>query len=151
MKGCILTAKTISDFERHLQDDEKSAATIEKYIRDIRVFSAYVTDAEITKEIVVAYKAKLIEEQYAVRSINSMSTSINSLFAFLNWNDCKVKSIKLQRQIFCPEDKELTKAEYTQLVNAAKQEGNERLTPILQTICGTGIRVSKLKFITVEA
>ena len=80
-----------------------------------------------------------------------MLASLNSLFSFLNWMDCRVKSIKLQRQIYCPEEKELTKAEYMRLVNAAKQKGNERLNLILQTICGTGIRVSELQYITVEA
>ena len=79
-----------------------------------------------------------------------MIASLNSLFSFLGWTDCRVKSIKLQRQIYCPEEKELTKAEYMRLVNTAKQKGNERLNLILQTICGTGIRVSELQFITVE-
>ena len=77
--------------------------------------------------------------------------SLNSLFAFLGWSDCRVKSIKLQRQIYCPEEKELTKAEYMRLVNTAKQKNNERLSLILQTICGTGIRVSELQYITAEA
>lgn len=111
----------------------------------------FAGDSEITKETVITYKNKLINENYAVRSINSMLASINSFFAFLDWTDCKVKSIKLQRQVYCPEEKELTKAEYMRLVNTAKQKGNERLNLILQTICGTGIRVSELQFITVEA
>ena len=80
-----------------------------------------------------------------------MLASLNSLFSFFGWADLKVKSIKFQRQIYCSEEKELTKAEYTRLVNTAKQKGNERLNLILQTICGTGIRVSELQFITVEA
>ena len=82
-------------------------------------------DGEITKETVIAYKQGLIDDGYAVRSINSMLASLNSLFSFLGWNDCKVKSIKLQRQIYCPEEKELTKAEYMRLVDTAKQKGNE--------------------------
>lgn len=94
------------------------------------------------------YLRKLL---YAVRSINSMLASLNSLFAWLGWHDCRVKALKTQKQIFCPEEKELSKAEYLRLVNTAKQTGNERLNLILQTICGTGIRVSELEFITVEA
>lgn len=105
----------------------------------------------ITKEKVIEYKSKLITDDYAVRSINSMLASINSLFAFLGWHELKVKSIKLQRQIYCPEEKELTKAEYLRLVNTAKQKGNERLCLLIQTICSTGIRVSELPYITVEA
>lgn len=151
MKGRILTEKRIEDFLAYLKSEEKSKNTIAKYLRDVRAFAAYLSGIEITKETVIAYKSRLLAENYAVRSINSILASVNSLFAFLGWTDCKVKSIKLQRQIYCPEEKELTKAEYMRLVNAAKQKGNERLNLILQTICGTGIRVSELQYITVEA
>ena len=151
MKGRILTSKAVQSFKKYLREEEKSANTIEKYLRDVRAFAEYLCGAEVTKEAVIAYKSKLLAESYAVRSINSMLASLNGLFSFLGWTDCRVKSIKLQRQIYCPEEKELTKAEYMRLVNAAKQKGNERLNLILQTICGTGIRVSELQFITVEA
>ena len=151
MKRRILTGNTVQNLEQHLREEEKSKNTIEKYMRDVRAFMAFAGRNEIKKDTVVAYKNKLVSENYAVRSINSMLASLNSLFVFLGWSDCRVKSIKLQRQIYCPEEKELTKAEYTRLVNAAKQKGNERLNLILQMICGTGIRVSELQFITVEA
>ena len=151
MKGRILTEKIIADFFLYLKSEEKSQNTIQKYLRDVRAFAADLSGTEVTKEVAVAYKSKLLSENYAVRSINSMLASLNSLFAFLGWTDCKVKSIKLQRQIYCSEEKELTKAEYMRLVNTAKQRGNERLNLIIQTICGTGIRVSELQFITVEA
>lgn len=151
MKGRILTENRIADFSAYLRSEEKSENTVEKYLRDVQAFAEYLGGAEITKGKVIAYKSRLLAENYAVRSINSMLASLNSLFSFLGWSDCKVKSIKLQRQIYCPEEKELTKAEYMRLVNAAKQKGNERLSLILQTICGTGIRVSELQYITVEA
>lgn len=151
MKGRILRNKAVEDFEKFLYKEEKSENTIQKYLHDVRAFMIFAGDSEITKETVITYKNKLINENYAVHSINSMLASINSFFAFLDWTDCKVKSIKLQRQVYCPEEKELTKAEYMRLVNTAKQKGNERLNLILQTICGTGIRVSELQFITVEA
>ena len=151
MKGRILTSEAIDCFKKYLREEEKSENTIEKYLRDVRAFAAYLSGIEVTKETVIAYKSRLLAENYAVRSINSILASVNSLFAFLGWTDCKVKSIKLQRQVYCPEENELTKAEYTRLVNTAKQKGNERLNLILQTICGTGIRVSELQYITVEA
>ena len=151
MKGRILTSEAIQNFKKYLREEEKSENTIEKYIRDIRAFMTFTNGNEITKDTVIAYKNKLLSENYAVRSINSMLASLNSLFSFLGWEDCRVKSIKLQRQIYCPEEKELTKAEHMRLVKTAKQKGNERLNLILQTICGTGIRVSELQFITVEA
>lgn len=151
MNGRIITIENIKDFSRFLVEEEKSIATIEKYMRDVRAFSLFISKEEITKERVIAYKNMLIDDGYAPRSINSMLASLNSLFSFLGWLDLKVKAIKLQRQIYCSEDKELTKAEYMRLVNTARQKGNERLCLLLQTICGTGMRVSELQFITVEA
>ena len=150
MKGRFLSLKDIESFRAHLILEERSGATVEKYIRDAKAFSAFVNGAEITKETVIEYK-KHLQESYAVRSVNSMLASLNSLFSFLGWQDLRVKSIKLQQQIYCPEEKELTKDEYMRLCKAAKFRHNERLNLILQTICGTGIRVSELQFITVDA
>ena len=150
MKERVVTAKIIAEFRKYLILEERSAATIEKYIRDVKAFAVYAKDGEITKETVIAYK-KYLQENYAVRSVNSMLASINSFFSLFGWNDLKVKSLKLQQQVFCPEEKELTKAEYTRLCWSAERKHNERLCLILQTICGTGIRVSELQYITVEA
>ena len=150
MRERKITENIILNFENHLTEQEKSPTTIEKYIRDIRAFSAFMGRKAIAKETVILYK-KYLQENYAVRSVNSMLASVNSLFAFLGWHDLKVKSLKFQQQVFCPEEKELTKAEYYRLCTAAKHKHNKRLNLILQTICGTGIRVSELQYITVEA
>lgn len=150
MAGRVITAKMIAGFKEHLILNERSAATVEKYIRDVMAFTSYARNKAITKETVIGYK-KHLQKNYAVRSVNSMLASINSLFSFLNWHDLKVKALKLQQQVFCPEEKELTKAEYIRLCRTAERKHNERLNLILQTICGTGIRVSELKYITVEA
>lgn len=150
MKGRYVTAKAIAEFKEHLILEERSEITIEKYIRDVKAFAKYTQNSAITKETVIAYK-KHLQENYAVRSVNSMLASINSLFMLLGWHDLRVKSLKLQQQVFCPEEKELTKAEYARLCRTAERKHNERLNLILQTICGTGIRVSELQYITVEA
>lgn len=144
-----LTIRAIKNFSEHLHREEKSEATQEKYLRDIRAFCEYTADAEISKDLVMAWKKQLLQEGYAVRSINSMLASVNSLFEFLGWHDCKVKNIRTQRQTYCTEDKELTKAEYLRLLAASKK--NEQLSLVIQTICGTGIRVSELRYFTVEA
>ncbi len=141
----------ILDFKKYLQMEEKATATIEKYIRDVSAFVKYLDGRELTKELTIAYKHQISEHGYAIRSVNSIIASLNGLFTFLGRYDCKLKSIKLQRQIFCAEEKELTHAEYTRLLNAAKKKGNERLRLVIQTICGTGIRVSELQYITAEA
>ena len=146
----IITNSMIGDFENYLRSDEKSDNTIEKYLRDIRAFSVFVKAREISKAIVMEFKTSLVEN-YEVTSANSMIAAVNAFLRFMGWVDCCIKQFKVQKKAFCSEEKELTKAEYIRLVNAAKQKGNERLNLILQTICGTGIRVSELQFITVEA
>lgn len=145
----ILLTQHLIDFREYLLQEEKSAVTVEKYLRDVRTFFAYVGSQAITKEVTVAYKKHLEEKEYAICSINSMLASLNSLLEFMGWNDCKVKHLKQQRQTYCSEEKELTKEEYKRLLDAAK--GQEQLNLIMQTICGTGIRISELKFFTVEA
>ena len=145
----FLNNTLIDAYRDNLIREEKSTATVEKYLRDVRAFYRYVGEKSITKELVIAYKKQLMEKQYTVKSINSMLVSVNSLLTFLGWTDYKVKSIKQQRQIYCAEDKELTKAEYLRLLEAAKKKQQLRL--VMETICGTGIRVSELRYFTVEA
>jgi len=145
-----LTVAHLSDFRQFLVEDEKSAVTIEKYLRDTQSFLMFAGDVPVTKELVVAFKQKLIDSgNYTVGSINSILSSVRSLLSFLDWNDCKVKAIKTQRQIYCAKEKELTKEEYLRLLEAAK--GERRLWLLLQTICSTGIRVSELQYFTVES
>lgn len=147
----VITDEIITNYQRHLREEEKSIATAKKYIRDVLAFKVYANKEWITKETIIAFKQQLVNSGYAVRSVNSMLASLNSLFLFLGWHDLKVKTIKIQRQVFCPEDRELTKAEYERLCRTAQKKKNERLYLILQTICGTGIRISELQFITVES
>ena len=144
----ILSPQHLNAFRENLIREEKSAATIEKYLRDAGAFLAYSVGLNITKEHTVSYKRSLQEQGYAIRSINSMLASLNSLLDFLGWSDCKVKAIKQQKQVYCAEEKELSKAEYMRLLEAAKSKPQLQL--VMQTICGTGIRVSELKFFTVE-
>lgn len=146
----IITNSMLGDFESYLRSEEKSENTIEKYLRDIRSFTAFAETREISKAIVMEFKASLVEN-YEVTSANSMIAAVNAFLRFMGWMDCCIKQFKVQKKAFCSEEKELTKAEYIRLVNAAKAEGNDRLNLLLQTICGTGIRVSELQFITVEA
>lgn len=146
----ILNVKKVQNFESYLRNEERSEATVEKYVRDVRFFEAFVGNAEISKQIVLEYKNRLIE-RYAVASANSMIAALNCFLRFCGWHDMCVKQFKMQREAYCSEEKELSRAEYTRLLDAASANHNERLNLIIQTICGTGIRVSELQFITVEA
>lgn len=146
-----ITKAKISEFACVLQAEEKSSSTVEKYCRDVSRFAGFVDGEYFTKETVIAYKESLISDGYAIRSINSMLASLNKFFVFLECLDCKVKPCRIQRQIFCAHDKELKKTEYVRLVDEAGNRGKERLALVMQTLCATGIRISELKYITVEA
>ena len=144
-----MNKERLEQFHAYLTSEEKSVATLEKYLRDVRAFAAFADGREITKDLVKTWKENLLENGYAPRSINSMLASLNSFLAFLGWEDCRVKNLRTQRQTYRPEEKELTKAEYLRLLEAAKDQPQLKL--IMETICGTGIRVSELRHFTVEA
>ncbi len=145
-----ITDENVSRFRLYLYEQEKSDNTIEKYMRDIRFFREWLGNKEVDKLAVLDYKKKICEN-YAPKSVNSMLSSLNALFAFMEWNEFKVKTLKIQRQIFADKEKELTKAEYERLLTAAKNRRNERLYYLMQTIGSTGLRISELKYVTCEA
>ncbi len=151
MKKQVIDKWVLCQFEKYLKRDEKAVATVEKYLRDGRAFGAYLNGRTVTKELAIAYKQYLQSEGYATRSINSMIASINCLVSFMGLHGCKLKAMRIQRPIYCPENRELTKKEYMRLLYAAGQMGNERINLIIQTICATGLRVSELRYITAEA
>ena len=135
-------------FAEYLRQEEKSEATQEKYLRDVKAFASFAGEREIEKNLVREWKEHLCQS-YAVQSVNAMLASVNSFLNFVGWEDCKVKNLRFQRQTYCPEEKELTKGEYLRLLKAARE--NEQLYLLLQTICATGIRVSEVKYFTLEA
>ena len=145
-----ITKELINKFRQYLIEEEKATATVEKYIRDINVFAAWLGEKTLDKETVLTYKESLTKN-YAPASVNSVLSSLNSFFAFNEWYNLRVKNLKIQRQIFANKDNELTKEEYKRLLTAAKGKGNEQLYFLMQTICSTGIRVSELCYITVES
>ncbi|MBQ8207799.1 MAG: tyrosine-type recombinase/integrase [Clostridia bacterium] len=146
----MITNEILKGYRYHLINEEKSAATIEKYIRDVKMFSIWLDDKKFDKADVLKYKADLMEK-YAPASVNSALSSLNGFFNYIGWYELRVKTLKIQKQIFASDEKELTKSEYERLLKAAKSKNNERLYLLMLTICSTGIRVSELRYITVEA
>ena len=140
--------KELLDFRNYLIEGEKSGLTVEKYIRDVGRFLAWLGSKPMEKSQVLEYKAELVE-RYAVASANSVISSLNCYFDFIDRTDCRVKAIKQQRRVFLPEERELSRREYENLLKAAERK--PRLYLLMQTICATGIRVSEHQFITVEA
>lgn len=149
MKTIHLSAQLLSRYAQQLRTEEKSGVTIEKYLRDVRQFGCWLNRQEITKERVIDYKQKLLQSGYALRSVNSMLASVNHFLRFCDLPNCRVRLCRLQREIYQPAERELTKAEYLRLLKAAKND--RRLWLLLQTICATGIRVSELRYFTVCA
>ncbi|RKI35689.1 integrase [bacterium D16-51] len=148
----IIKEKMLGRYETFLKNEEKSKATINKYLCDLKKLIVYLDGREINKELVLSYKEKLMSEDgYKVSSINSFLVAANCFFEYMGWQDLKVKTYRVQQETFCPENKFLTKEEYVRLVKAAKKMGKIRLAMIIQTICATGIRVSELKAVTAAA
>lgn len=145
-----ITRELIEKFKHYLIEEEKSSATLEKYMRDVTVFFAWLAGSELDKITVLRYK-EYLTMNYAPASVNSVLSSLNSFFEYNEWHGLKVKMLKIQKQIFAERSKELSKSEYERLLSAAKDKKNERLYYLMQTICSSGIRVSELSAITIEA
>lgn len=146
-----ISLDNLEEYKNHLITEEKSKVTVEKYVRDITAFYMFLPEEKVvTKEVVIAYKNSL-PEHYKTSSINSMLASVNGFLHYIELDLCRVKSFKVQRQIYCDEKKELTKGDYYKLVSVSNTKKCQRIHLILQTICGTGIRVSELQFFTVKA
>lgn len=145
----FITDESIAEYVSYLKNEEKAPATIEKYVRDIRGFMDFLNGADVTKQAALKWKDEISKARTAV-TVNAMLVGINGFFEFFELG-FKVKPLKIQSQIFSQTDRELTREEYERLLDAAISQGNERLSLIMQTICSTGIRVSELKFITVES
>ena len=149
-KSLCLTVTLIQRYAGHLCDQERSAATIQKYVHDLTALSTFLDGRPMTKGLLLEWKEGLIG-RYAPASVNAMLAAVNRFLTFLGRNDLRLRPLKIQRTLFLPADKELTRAEYIRLVRAAQSRDNQRLALVLQTICATGIRVSELRFITAEA
>lgn len=145
-----IAAEQLSRFSQMLREEERCAGTIENYLRHVRAFAAWLSGRPVTKQAASAWKASLAA-RYCPGTVNAMLVSLNRFFAFLGWRDCRVKLLRVQRRLFRDDSRELTQAEYGRLVSAARGQGRERLALLMETVCATGIRVSEVRYITVEA
>ena len=141
----------LTAYDRWLRQEERADATREKYLRSIRAFAAWLGGAAVTKDAVTEWKSQLVERRQAPSTVNTALAALNGLFRFLGWENCRAKFLKVQRCIFRAPERELTRAEYARLLAAAQSSGDARLALLMESICATGIRVSEVKFLTVEA
>ncbi len=146
-----ITERQITEFEKYLRQEEKSENTIMKYLHDLRSFYVWNGGGNISKEKVSAWKEYLIKKGFTAVTVNAYLAALHSFFDYMEWIGCRVKYLKIQRQMFRDSSRELTKEEYERLIKSAKEKGNQKIVLIMETICATGIRVSEVKYITVEA
>lgn len=146
-----ITTEDRRAFMGHLRQEECARGTVEKYLRDLGGFARWLNGGPVTKEAVAAWKEHLFQQQYAPTTINSMLAAVNRFLDFMGWGAYRVKFLKLQRRLFRDARRELSRAEYARLLDTAQRQGRARLALLMETICATGIRVSELQYITLEA
>lgn len=151
MSKRLLTEQQIKEYGLYLSAQERCRGTIEKYLRDTKAFALWAGSREVSKELSGEWKKHLLETGYAPVTVNAMLSSVNGLFGFLGWRDCRVKFLRVQRKLFRDSKRELSQPEYYRLLSCAREKGKGRLALMMETICATGIRVSEVKYITVEA
>ena len=151
MKNHIINSSRLQEYARQLQAEERASGTVEKYLRDVGAFAAFAEGQPVDKALVAAWKEQLVSQGYAPRTVNSMLAAVHGFLAFLGFTGCKVKYLKIQRRVFRETGRELDKGDYEKLVAMAESRGRHRLALLMETICATGIRVSEVQYITVEA
>ena len=151
MSELTISSERLTAFAAHLRAEERSAGTIENYLRHIRAFAVWLDGSPVTKETAAAWKEHLLTQDYAPATVNAMLAALNGLFHFLGWDGCRVKFLRVQRRLFRDAGRELTRPEYERLMETARSRGQERLALLMETICATGIRVSEVQYITMEA
>lgn len=151
MEQRTLTERQMQDFSSHLHSEERAGATIEKYMRDVQEFAVWLNGGAVNKEAVLTWREQLLETGRSPATVNAKLAALNNLFRFLDWGDCCVKFLKIQRRVFREQSKELTREDFKRLLDIACCLGRERLALLMETICATGIRVSEVQYITVEA
>ena len=151
MEDYKLTPERVAAYGRYLKQEERSSATIEKYLRDVLAFARWLDGEAVTKEAMTGWKERLLAEHRAPSTVNTALSALNGLFRFLGWESCRVRFVKVQRRLFRDPARELTRTDYDRLIATARELGKERLALVMETICSTGVRVSEVRYLTVEA
>ena len=151
MEDFKLTAERIAAYGRYLKQEERTPATLEKYLRDVWAFALWLDGEAVTKEAVTGWKERLQMERRAPSTVNAALSALNGLFRFLGWEGCRARFVKVQRRLFRDPARELTRPDYDRLIATTRELGKERLALVMETICATGVRVSELRYLTVEA
>ena len=147
----ILSTEQITAYDTYLRIEERAAGTREKYLRDVQAFVCWLNGAAVTKEAVTSWKERLLAEHRGPSTVNAALSALNGLFRFLGWEDCRTRFVRVQRRLFRDPARELTRPDYDRLIAAARELGRDRLALVMEAICSTGVRVSEIRYLTVEA
>ena len=147
MKDHHVPQEHLSAFARRLAEEERSAGTVEKYLRDAGAFLEWLAGAPVNREAVTGWKAHLVRSGYRPATINSMLAALNTFLRFIGLEDCRVRALRVQRRLFQSEERELSRQEYQRLLDTARTLGRDRLALVMETICAAGIRVSEVRYI----
>lgn len=151
MKGRYIEDRDILRFSAYLQKAEYAPGSREKYLRDLRAFRDWLCGSAVTQERALAWKEALHSQGRTAETVNSKLAALNLFFAFRGWGELKLRYFRVQRRFFRETGRNLSREEYVRLIDAAEREGKTRLALLMETICATGIRVSEVKYITLEA
>lgn len=151
MTPFTIQESSLRDFALHLRNEERSPGTIDNYLRHLRVFVDWLAGRAVDKSVVGEWKQHLLHQHYAATTINAMLAALHSYFRFRGWNDCRVRYLRMQRRLFRADDRALQESEYRSLLRTARARGESKWALVIETLAGTGIRVSELSAITVEA
>lgn len=138
-------------FSRHLHDLEYAPGSIEKYLRDLTAFQHWLAGRTVTQREIAAWKEYLHSLGCRSETVNTKLSALNRFFAFQGWSGLRARYYRIQRRFFRSTEREMTREDYGRLLSAAEGMGKTRLALLMETICATGIRVSEVKYITLEA
>ena len=148
MEDFKLPAERIAAYGHYLKQEERTPATLEKYLRDVRAFSLWLDGEAVTREAVTGWKDRLLAERRAPSTVNAALSALNGLFRFLGWEDCRTRFVRVQRRLFRDPARELTRPDYDRLIAAARELGRDRLALVMEAICSTGVRVSEIRYLS---
>ena len=150
MERWTITREQLNGFERRLAEEERSGATIEKYLMNVKQFAVFLKNTEMTKTSIAKWKESLLKE-YAPSTVNGKLTALDRFLQYIGKSECRVRHLRVQRRMYRDAERDLTREEYLRLLTAARAQGKERLSLLMEAVCATGIRVSEVQYLTVEA
>ena len=140
----------LGQFENYLRYKEKADATIDKYLHDVGEMVAYIGNSELNKDMLIQYRQD-ISRKCKAQTVNGKLSAINAFLKFMNLEEYRIRFLKVQKRSYLDEKRELNESDYKRLLETAERQGKTQLYYLMLVLYGTGIRISELSYVTVEA